>query len=49
MLKVINAASLEELIAQTIPSSIRLNNELSLPAAKSEYQFLQDFKKGRIA
>ena len=45
MLKVINAASLEELIAQTIPASIRLNNELSLPAAKSEYQFLQDFKK----
>jgi glycine dehydrogenase len=45
MLKVINAASLEELIAQTIPASIRRNNELSLPAAKSEYQFLQDFKK----
>src|SRR5687767_15827146 len=45
MLKVIKAASLEELIAQTIPASIRLKNELSLPAAKSEYQFLQDFKK----
>src|SRR5688572_30401185 len=45
MLKVINASSLDELIAQTIPASIRLKNELSLPAAKSEYQFLQDFKK----
>ena len=45
MLKVINATSLEELIAQTIPASIRLKKELSLPAAKSEYQFLQDFKK----
>ena len=45
MLKVIKAASLDELIDQTIPASIRLKNELSLPAAKSEYQFLQDFKK----
>jgi glycine dehydrogenase len=44
MLKVINAGSLEELISQTIPESIRLKKELSLPSAKSEYQFLQDFK-----
>jgi len=45
MLRVINAASLNELIDQTIPASIRLKKEMSLPAAKSEYQFLQDFKK----
>jgi glycine dehydrogenase len=45
MLKMINASSLEELIDQTIPANIRLKKEMSLPAAKSEYQFLQDFKK----
>src|SRR5688572_6346021 len=45
MLKVINASSLDELIAQTIPAGIRLKKDLSLPAAKSEFQFLQDFKK----
>ncbi|HEY9045912.1 MAG TPA: aminomethyl-transferring glycine dehydrogenase [Ohtaekwangia sp.] len=45
MLKVIKAKSIDELIDQTIPSTIRLKKALSLPAAKSEYQFLQDFKK----
>jgi glycine dehydrogenase len=45
MLKVIKADSIDELIDQTIPGSIRLKNSLSLPAAKSEYEFLQDFRK----
>ena len=45
MLKVINTSSLDELIDQTIPGNIRLKKEMSLPAAKSEYQFLHDFKK----
>ena len=45
MLKIIKADSIEELIDQTIPTRIRLKNDLSLPAAKSEYRFLQDFKK----
>lgn len=45
MLKAINADSLEHLIEQTIPDSIRLKNGLDLPHAKSEYQFLSDFKK----
>lgn len=45
MLKAINAGSLEDLISQTIPENIRLKKDLSLPPAKSEYQFLQDFKK----
>jgi len=45
MLKVIKAASIDELIDQTIPAGIRLKKPLNLPAAKSEYQFLQDFKK----
>lgn len=45
MLKVIKAKSIDELIGQTIPSAIRLKNPLNLPAAQSEYQFLQEFKK----
>jgi len=45
MLKIIKADSIDELIDQTIPTRIRLKNDLSLPAAKSEYRFLQDFKK----
>ncbi|HEX8532199.1 MAG TPA: aminomethyl-transferring glycine dehydrogenase, partial [Cytophagales bacterium] len=45
MLRAIGAASLEELIAQTVPASIRLKRPLNLPAAQSEYEFLKDFKK----
>ncbi len=45
MLKVIKANSVDELIEQTIPATIRLKKPLALPDAKSEYQFLQDFKK----
>lgn len=45
MLKAVKAASIDELIAQTIPAGIRLKKPLNLPAAKSEYQFLQEFKK----
>jgi glycine dehydrogenase len=45
MLQAIGAASLEELIAQTVPASIRLKRPLNLPAAQSEYEFLKDFKK----
>ena len=44
MLKVVKAGSIDELIDQTVPDSIRLRKALSLPAAKSEYQFLRDFK-----
>lgn len=45
MLDLIGADSIETLIAQTVPSAIRLPQELRLPAPKSEYQFLKDFKK----
>ncbi len=45
MLKAINAASVDELIDQTIPAGIRLTKPLNLPKAKSEYEFLQDFRK----
>src|SRR5690349_14739910 len=44
MLKVVKAKSVDELIDQTIPTNIRLKKALKLPAAKSEYEFLQDFK-----
>lgn len=45
MLKVVKAKSLDELIGQTIPANIRLKKALNLPAAQSEFQFLNEFKK----
>src|SRR5882672_2201762 len=45
MLKVTGAKSLNELIDQTVPANIRLARPLNLPAAKSEFEFLKDFKK----
>jgi glycine dehydrogenase len=45
MLKVVKATSIDELIAQTIPASIRLKKPLNLPAAQSEFEFLKNFKK----
>lgn len=45
MLKTVKAASLEELISQTVPAGIRLKKPLNLPAAQSEYEFLNEFKK----
>ena len=44
MLQQINASSLEELIDQTIPKSIRLTKPLNLPAALTESEFLRDFR-----
>jgi glycine dehydrogenase len=45
MLAVVKAASVDELIAQTVPANIRLRSPLQLPAAKSEFEFLKHFKK----
>ncbi|MCS5491940.1 aminomethyl-transferring glycine dehydrogenase [Algoriphagus limi] len=45
MLEKIGATSLEELIEQTVPESIRLTRPLDLPKAKLESEFLADFKK----
>lgn len=45
MLKVVKAASVDELIGQTVPANIRLKNPLNLPAAKTEFEFLAEFKK----
>ena len=39
MLKVIGVESVEELISQVIPASIRLKKPLALPAGMSEYEF----------
>ena len=44
MLKVIKAKSVDDLIDETVPAGIRLKKQLNLPKAKSEYEFLQDFK-----
>ncbi|QSE97888.1 aminomethyl-transferring glycine dehydrogenase [Fulvivirga lutea] len=44
MLEFIKADSLEDLIDQTIPKAIQLEKTMDLPSAKSEYQFLSDFK-----
>lgn len=45
MLATVGVSSIEELISQTIPASIRLNKELDLPKAVTEYQFLNEFKE----
>jgi glycine dehydrogenase len=45
MLKVVKASSVDELINQTVPANIRLKKALNLPAAQSEYEFLNEFKK----
>lgn len=44
MLSAIGAASVDELIAQTVPKNIRLKKALHLPAAKSESAYLDDLK-----
>jgi glycine dehydrogenase len=44
MLKVVKAASVDELINQTVPSNIRLKKPLNLPAARTEFEFLKEFK-----
>lgn len=45
MLEKIGASSLEELINQTVPTSIQLERPLNLPAAQLESEFLNNFKK----
>ena len=37
MLATIGVKTIEELVSKTIPASIRLKNELNLPAAISEF------------
>jgi glycine dehydrogenase len=45
MLSVIKADSVDQLIDQTVPDDIRLQDDLDLPSALSEDQFLDAFKK----
>jgi glycine dehydrogenase len=44
MLRVVGAASVDALIAETVPAGIRLGRQLSLPAARSEEQALADLR-----
>jgi glycine dehydrogenase len=44
MLEVIGVSSIEELINKTVPSNIRLNRELNVPKAMSEFQFIKHLK-----
>jgi glycine cleavage system P protein (glycine dehydrogenase) len=45
MFKVTGVDNLEQLIDETIPTNIRLNSQLNLPAAKSEGHFLDDLRE----
>jgi glycine dehydrogenase len=44
MLKQVNAPSLDALIDQTVPASIRLQQPLNLPAAMSEHEYLSHLR-----
>ena len=45
MLRVAGLASMEELIARTVPQSIRMDHTLRLPKAQSEAHYLQELKE----
>ena len=45
MLRVVQAASLEILLKETVPANIRFDRELALPAARSEEQALSDLRE----
>ena len=44
MLKTVRAGSVDELIGETVPANIRLKKPLNLPAARTEFEFLKEFK-----
>lgn len=44
MLKVVGVSSLDELIEQTVPESIRLKKPLDLPAPLTEFEFISRMK-----
>ena len=44
MLKVVGEKSIDDLINKTVPSSIRMKDELNLPEAMSEHEYLQHIK-----
>src|ERR1700744_90621 len=45
MLEKLGVNSIDELIEQTVPQKIRLKNALNLPAAKSEFDYLNNLKQ----
>jgi glycine dehydrogenase len=45
MLKTIGVGSLEELVDRTVPAGIRMKEDLNLPAAMSEAEYLQHIKE----
>ena len=45
MLSVIGMESLEELISNTIPDAIRIKGDLDIPAAVSEFTYLEELRK----
>ncbi|MEI9946017.1 MAG: hypothetical protein WDN26_17575 [Chitinophagaceae bacterium] len=45
MLKTIGAATLQELIGQTVPAGIRMNHTLNIPPSMSEHEYLQHIKE----
>jgi glycine dehydrogenase len=45
MLKLTGAKSLDDLIDQTIPASIRLDRPLNLPDGESEYEYLRELRE----
>lgn len=45
MLDTIGVSSVEELVSKTVPAAIRLQNELNIPAAISEFEYLTELKK----
>ncbi|MEN9686170.1 MAG: hypothetical protein RLZZ28_1956, partial [Bacteroidota bacterium] len=45
MLATIGAKNLDELIAQTVPDSIRIKGELNIPAPISEFTYLTELRK----
>ncbi len=45
MLRTLRVSTLDQLIDQTVPSSIRLPRPLDLPEAQSEFEYLQELKQ----
>jgi glycine dehydrogenase len=48
MLKALKVKTLDELIDQTVPASIRLKKPLQLPPAQSEFAYLQHLKQAAL-
>ncbi len=44
LLKTIGVNNLDELIAKTVPAAIRIKNPLKLPAAQTEFEYLDELK-----